>query len=109
MTIDYFTNTLGNLNDYVIVNYCVSVRCKDDGAHFPCFIYNDSIILKNEEVKRFKTDYELFHMVVEHMKYKYKNKMRITLDEQMEDDAFEDITISISKVIQYDKQIKITK
>ena len=109
MKIDYLANTLGNFNDYVIVNYCASVRCEDDGAHFPCFIYNDSILLKNEEAKRFKTDDELFHMVVEHIKDNYKNRMGITLDEQMEDEAFEDITISISKEIHYTKQIKITK
>lgn len=104
MKIDYPTNNFG---DYMVVHYGISVRCKDDGAHFPYFTYNDYILLRGENVN--KTDDELYSMVIEHMKNNYKKHQHITLDEQLEDSAFEEISISISKEVCYAKEIKITK
>ena len=104
MKIEYPTNNFG---DYMVAHYEISVRCKDDGAHFPYFTYNDFILLRGENVN--KTDDELYSMVIEHMKNNYKKHLHITFDEQLEDSAFEGISISISKEMCYAKEIKITK
>ena len=107
MKIDYLANTLGNFNDYVIVNYCASVRCEDDGAHFPLYAYNGFILLKEDDIN--KSDDEFYEMAIADLKNKYKDKNRITLDEQLDDPAFEYINVQIQKEFFNEKYIKITR
>lgn len=105
MNIEY---KAGNYNkNYCAVVYHVTVVCKDDGAHFPRFAYNGYMLLKGDDVD--KSDDELYDMVIEDLKANYKKFNRITFEEQLEDQAFEYIGISINKEIFYDKSIKITK
>lgn len=105
MNIEY-KNSNYNKNNVIII-YSVSVACKDDGAHFPHFNYDGYMLLKGDDVD--KSDDELYDMVIENLKENYKKFNRITFEEQIEDPAFEYISISVKKEIFYDKQIKITK
>ena len=83
------------------------MACKDDGVHFPYFGYNGYLLLKGDDVD--KSDDELYDMVIEDLKANYKKFNRITFEEQLEDQAFEHINISIKKEIFYNKQVFITK
>ena len=101
------TYPLSSFGDFVVVTYSVTVYCDDDGAHFPMYIYNGRILLRGEDTN--KTDDELYPLVIEHFKTEYKKHNRITFDEQMEDEAFQSISITIAKEKHYAKQIKITR
>lgn len=105
MNIEYKNSNYGK--NYGTVVYSVTVVCKDDGVHFPRFSYNGYMLLKKDDLD--KSDDELYDMVVEDLKENYKKFNRITLDEQLDDPAFEYINISVKKEIFYDKSIKITK
>ena len=91
MNIEY--NTIKNKN-YGVIIYGVTIHCKDDGAHFPLYSYNGFMSLNSEDIEKSE---------------EYKSKKRITLEEQIEDPAFEYINISVKKEVFYDKSIKITK
>ena len=104
MNIEYNTS---NYKNYGVITYNVTVHCKDDGVHFPLFSYNGFMTLRPEDVE--KSDDELYEMVLAHFKGKYKDYNHITLDEQIEDPAFEYINISVKKEVFYDKSIKISK
>ena len=104
MNIEYNTS---NYKNYGVITYNVTVHCKDDGVHFPLFSYNGFMTLGPEDVE--KSDDELYEMVLAHFKKDYKNRNHITLDEQIEDLAFEYINISVKKEVFYDKSIKISK
>lgn len=105
MNIEYKTSDYSKNN--VVIIYSVSVACKDDGVHFPRFYYNGYMLLKGDDVD--KSDDELYDMVIEDLKENYKKSNRITLEEQLDDPAFEYISISVKKEVFYDKSIKITK
>ena len=105
MKIEYPTSIFGA---YTVVNYQVSVQCKDDGAHFPYFTYNGYLLLRRREDVD-KTDEELYAMVIDHMKSEFSKHMHVTFDELLADPAFEDINVRVSKEIHYAEQIKITK
>lgn len=92
---------------YGSIVYSVTVACKDDGVHFPRFDYNGYMLLRGDDAD--KSDDELYDMVIEDLKANYKKFNRITFEEQLEDPAFEYISISIKKEIFYNKSIKITK
>lgn len=104
MNIEYNTSEYKN---YGVIIYSVTVACKDDGVHFPRFSYNGYMPLKGDDVD--KSDDELYDMVIEDLKDNYKKFNRITFEEQLDDQAFEYINISVKKEIFYDKSIKITK
>ena len=105
MNIEYKTSNYSKNNGAII--YKVTVACKDDGVHFPRFSYNGYMLLRGDDVD--KSDDELYDMAFEDLKVNYKRFNRITFEEQLEDPAFEYISISIKKEIFYDKTIKITK
>lgn len=105
MNIEYKTNNYNKRCGALI--YSVDVVCKDDGVHFPRFSYNGYMLLKESDFD--KSEDELRDMVIEDLKENYKKFNRITLDEQLEDPAFEHISISIKKEIFYEKHIFITK
>lgn len=105
MNIEYKTKNYNEKCGALI--YSVNVVCKDDGVHFPLFSYNGYMLLKESDVD--KSEDELRDMVIEDLKENYKKFNRITLDEQLEDPAFEHISISIKKEIFYEKYIFITK
>ena len=105
MNIEYKTSNYNKNNGAII--YKVTVACKDDGVHFPRFSYNGYILLRGDDVD--KSDDELYDMAIEDLKVNYKKFNRITFEEQLEDPAFEYISISVKKEIFYDKSIKITK
>lgn len=104
MNIEYNTSKYKN---YGVIIYGVTIHCKDDGVHFPLYSYNGFMKLNSEDIE--KSDDELYDMVLAHFKEEYKSKNRITLEEQIEDPAFEHINISVKKEVFYDKSIKITK
>lgn len=104
MNIEYTSNKYPN---YGVIIYGVNIHCKDDGVHFPLYSYNGFMKLNPEDVE--KSDDELYEMVLTHFKEEYKSHNRITLEEQIEDPAFEYISISVKKEVFYDKSIKITK
>lgn len=104
MNIEYTSNKYPN---YGVIIYGVNIHCKDDGVHFPLYSYNGFMKLNPEDVE--KSDDELYEMVLAHFKEGYKSHNRITLEEQIEDPAFEYINISVKKEVFYDKSIKITK
>lgn len=93
--------------NYCVISYSVDVICKDDGAHFPRFSYTGYMLLREDDTD--KSDDEIYAMVIEDLKNNYKKFNRITLDEQVEDPAFECVKISVKKDIFYDKKIEITK
>jgi len=104
MNIEYNTSKYKN---YGVIIYGVTIHCKDDGVHFPLYSYNGFMKLNSEDTE--KSDDELYEMVLAHFKEQYKSHNRITLEEQIEDPAFEYINISVKKEVFYDKSIKITK
>lgn len=103
MNIEYTSNKYPN---YGVIIYGVNIHCKDDGVHFPLYSYNGFMKLRPEDVE--KSDDELYEMVLARFKEEYKSHNRITLEEQIEDPAFEYISISVKKEVFYDKSIKIT-
>lgn len=105
MNIVYKTN--GYNPSYGAITYSIDVVCKDDGVHFPRFSYNGRVVLKESDVN--KSEDELRDMVIEDLKNNYKKYNHITLDEQLEDPAFEYISLSFKKEIFYEKHIFITK
>lgn len=104
MNIEYITPKAPR---YGVLTYYVEIHCKDDGAHFPLYTYNGFIMLKEDDIS--KSDDELYEMAITDLKNKYKDKNRITLDEQLEDPAFEYINVQIKKEFFNEKYIKITK
>ena len=104
MNIEYNTS---NYKNYGVIIYGVTIHCKDDGVHFPLYSYNGFMKLNPEDIE--KSDDELYEMVLAHFKEEYKGHNRITLEEQLDDPAFEYISISVKKEVFYDKSIKITK
>ena len=105
MNIEYKTSDYSKNN--VVIIYSVSVACKDDGVHFPRFNYNGYMLLKGGDVD--KSDDELYDMVIEDLKENYKKFNHITFEEQLDDPAFEHISITVKKEVFYDKSVKITK
>ena len=105
MNIEYKTNNYNK--NYGAIVYSVNVACKDDGVHFPYFAYNGHLLLKGDDVD--KSDDELYDMVIEDLKKNYKKFNHITFEEQLDDPAFEHISLSVKKEIFYNKSIKITK
>ena len=104
MKIDYVTSTRG---DYVIVQYYVTIYCEDDGAHFPAYSFSHWFLLKGDEVS--KTDDEIYEKVLDGLKGCIKDRYGYTLEELEADPAFRRINISVSKELNYDKQIDLTK
>lgn len=104
MKIDYATSTRG---DYVIVHYYVTIYCEDDGAHFPAYSFSHWFLLKGDEVS--KTDDEIYDKVLEGLNECIKDRYGYTLEELEADPAFRRINISVSKELNYDKQINFTK
>lgn len=105
MNIEYKTSNYSENNGSVV--YSVTVACKDDGVHFPRFGYNGYMLLKGDDIN--KSDDELYDMVIEDLKENYKKFNRITFEEQLDDPAFEYVSISVKKEIFYNRHIKITK
>lgn len=105
MNIEYKNTDYGK--NYGAISYSVDVICKDDGVHFPCFSYTGYMLLRGDDAD--KSDDEIYAMVIEDLKNNYKRFNHITLDEQLDDPAFECIKISVKKDIFYDKKIEITK
>lgn len=105
MNIEY--NIPAHAETYGAIIYNVSVVCKDDGVHFPYFNYNGYLLLKGNDVNR--SDDELYDMVIEDLKKNYKVFNDITLEEQLDDSAFECINISVKKETFCSRSIKITK
>lgn len=104
MNIEYITPKAPR---YGVLTYYVEIHCKDDGAHFPLYTYNGFITLKEDDTN--KSDDEFYEMAITDLKNKYKDKNRITLDEQLEDPAFEYINVQIKKELFNEKYIKITR
>jgi hypothetical protein len=104
MNIEYNTSKYKN---YGVIIYSVTIHCKDDGVHFPLYSYNGFMKLNSEDIE--KSDDELYEMVLAHFKEEYKSHNHVTLEEQLDDPAFEYINISVKKEVFYDKNIKITK
>jgi len=104
MNIEYITPKAPR---YGVLTYYVEIHCKDDGVHFPLYTYNGFITLKEDDTN--KSDDEFYEMAITDLKNKYKDKNRITLDEQLEDPAFEYINVQIKKELFNEKYIKITR
>ena len=90
----------------MVATYGVTVRCKDDGAHFPLFTYNGYIPLSD---KKNITDEELYSVVRKDFEENFKKHNHVTLDEMRKDEAFESIEIDVHKEVFYSEKIKITK
>ena len=91
---------------YMVAIYGVTVRCKDDGAHFPLFTYNGYIPLSD---KKNITDEELYSVVRKDFEKNFKDHIGVTIDEFRKDEAFEGIEIDVHKEVFYSEKIKITK
>ena len=104
MKIDYITSTRG---DYAIVHYYVTIYCEDDGVHFTSFQFSHWFLLKGDEV--LKTDDEIYEKVLEGLDNCIKDRYGYTLEELEADPAFRRIDVSVSKELNYDKQIELTK
>ena len=104
MKIDYVTTTRG---DYAIVHYYVTIYCEDDGVHFPAYSFSHWFLLKGDDV--FKTDDEIYEKVLEGLKDRVKDRYGCTLEELEADPAFKKISVRVSKELNYDKQIELTK
>lgn len=104
MNIEYITPKFPR---HGVLTYSVGIHCKDDGAHFPLYAYNGFILLKEDDIN--KSDDEFYEMAIADLKNKYKDKNRITLDEQLDDPAFEYINVQIQKEFFNEKYIKITR
>ncbi len=101
---------MNNMANYpiscMVVTYGVTVRCKDDGAHFPCFAYDGHIPLSD---KKNITDEELYSAVRKDFEENFKKHNGVTLDEMRKDEAFEGIEIDVRKEVFYSEKIKIAK
>lgn len=91
---------------HMVATYGVTIRFKDDGAHFPLSAYNGYIPLYD---KKNITDEELYSVVRKDFVENFKKRNNVTLDEMREDAAFEGIEIAIRKEVVYSEKIKITK
>lgn len=105
MNIEY--NNSAHAKIYGFLHYKVTVVYTDDGTHFPYFNHDNYILLKGDDVN--KRDDELYDMVIEDLKENYKKFNHITLEEQLNDPAFECINISVKKETFCSRSIKITK
>lgn len=99
-------NTMNYPIAHMVATYSVTVCCKDDGAHFPFFTYNEYISLSD---KKNITDEELYSVILKDFEENFKKHNGVTLDEMRKDEAFESIEIAVRKEVFYSDRIKITK
>jgi hypothetical protein len=104
MKISYENSTLA---DYATISYCVTIHNEDDSVHFPVYEFTGYIFVIGDDV--YKSDYEIYEMVINHMKTHLMDRYGYTFEEMEADPAFKDINIRVSKELYYSKQINFTK
>lgn len=93
--------------DYATICYCVTIHNEDDSVHFPAYEFTGYIFVIGDDV--YKSDDEIYEMVINHMKDNVKERYGYTFEEMEADPAFKDINIRVSKELYYSKQINFTK
>ena len=104
MKISYENSTLA---DYATICYRVTIHNEDDGVHFPAYEFTGYIFVIGDDV--YKSDDEIYEMVVNHMKTHLMDRYGCTFEEMEADPAFKDVNICVSKELYYSKQINFTK